>query len=296
MMDACDRSAAAAIAERLARMLSAEVELAPEVVRFIDSTFADPDPAGLERLLADPSDPERDGLAALLFSPDEAHQLAIEPLLAAAVGAVDEEDVARRVARAAGRVRFRLPDGRGVVAVGLTPELAAGFVQRLALNRDIPPELRAALQPIADERERLRALVATRNSGVRCDPARLDLLIRAIGRPEAGDGEFCDYLAFALERLEAVATDAELWNLMTGRKRRLIEALEQARQQDEQLARSGFEVLQSRGRRLGFVDRAAAERELRFIDRLGLAVFGRLPHADVDCVATVFDAGDLQQE
>ena len=162
---------AAAIAARLVRMLRREAALGPESVRFIDSTFSNPSAAEIARRLADESDPERDGLLELLLSPDEDHRVAIEPLLEPAAD-VDESEIARRLLRDVGRVRFRLPDGRGAFEVVLTAALARGFVAGLAIGRRIPAELRAALQPIADDRDRLRACVTLRHAGLSFTPAR----------------------------------------------------------------------------------------------------------------------------
>lgn len=282
---------AAAIAERLVRMLSREAALGPESVRFIDSTFSTPSAAEIARRLADESDPERDGLLELLLSPDEDHRVAIEPLLESAAD-VDESEIARRLLRDVGRVRFRLPDGRGAFEVVLTAALARGFVAGLAIGRRIPAELRAALQPIADDRDRLQACVTLRHAGLSFTPARTGILCRIVGRPEAGDRRFRDGLAFALELLKSVDTEEALWAFLAARKRRLVEALADARRQDELVAQAGFEVAQSRGRRLGWVDRAAAEQELGFIDRVCLSVFGRMPHAGADRIDTAFDVGD----
>jgi len=282
---------AAAIAARLVRMLSRETALGPESVRFIDSTFSNPSPAEIARRLADESDPERDGLLALLLAPDDDHRVAIEPLLESAAD-VDEAEIARRLLHDAGRVRFRLPDGRGVFEVELTAALARGFVAGLAIGRRIPAELRAALQPIADDRDRLLACVTLRHAGLSFTAARTALLCRIVGRPESGDRRFRDYLAFALELLKSVDTEEALWTFLAARKRRLVEALAAACRQDELVARAGFEVAQSRGRRLGWVDRAAAEQELGFIDRICLSVFGRMPHAGTDRIETAFDVGD----
>ncbi len=281
---------AAAIAERLVRMLSRETALGPESVRFIDSTFSNPSPAEIALRLADESDPERDGLLELLLSPDEDHRVAIEPLLESAAD-VDESEIARRLLQDVGRVRFRLPDRRGAFEVVLTTALAQGFVAGLAIGRRIPAELRAALQPIADDRDRLQACVTLRHAGLSFTPERTGILCRIVGRPEAGD-RFRDCLAFALELLKSVDTEEALWGFLAARKRRLVEALADARRQDELLARTGFEVAQSRGRRLGWVDRAAAEQELGFIDRVSLSVFGRSPHAGAERMATTFEVGD----
>jgi hypothetical protein len=145
---------------------------------------------------------------------------------------------------------------------------------------------------LADERERLLACVTVRHAGVELTPARTAILCRVVAQPGAGDAGFRGCLAFALEALESVGTEAELWALLEGRKRRLIEALAGQRRQDEMIARAGFEVAQSRGRRLGFVDRDAAGRELGFIDRVCRSVFGRVPHASLDRFETAFELGD----
>ncbi|MCU0563445.1 MAG: hypothetical protein MUE48_05810 [Desulfobacterales bacterium] len=286
------QSLEAAIAERLVRMLGREVPLGPGCVRFIDSTFSTPSASAIARLLADESDPERDGLLALLLAPDEEHRVEIEPLLDSAEGDVDAGGIAARLTHDIDRVRFRLPEGRGAFAVALTAELARGFVAGLALGRRIPQALRAALQSIADERERLLACVTVRHAGVELTPARTAILCRVVAQPGAGDPGFLGCLGFTLEVLGAVETDSELWALLEGRKRRLAEALSGRRRQDELLAQTGFEIAQSRGRRLGFVDRDAAERELGFIDRVCLCVFGRIPHAGLDRIETAFELGD----
>jgi hypothetical protein len=273
-------------------MLGGEVALGPGCVRFIDSICSTPSAVEIARLIADESDPERDGLLALLLSPDEEHRVAIEPLLDSAESDVDEGEIAARLADAVDRVRFRLPEGRGAFTVALTAELARGFVAALAVGRRIPPALGAALQAIADERERLLARVTVRHAGVELTPGRTAILCRVIAQPAVGDPGFLGCLGFALEVLGAVDTEAALWALLEGRKRRLVEALAGRRRQDELLARAGFEVAQSRGRRLGFVDRDAAERELGFIDRVCRSVFGRVPHAGLDRLETAFELGD----
>jgi hypothetical protein len=277
-------------------MLGLEVALGPGCVRFIDSTFSTPSAGEIARRLADESDPERDGLLALLLSPDEEHRLAIEPLLDSAEGDVDEGKIADRLTHDVDRIRFRLPEGRGSFTVELTPTLARGFVAGLALGRRIPQALREALRPIADERERLLARVTVRHASLDLTPARTGILCRVAAQPGAGGAGFRGCLGFALEVLGAVDTEAELWALLEGRKRRLIEALAGQRRQDEMIARAGFEVAQSRGRRLGFVDRDAAGRELGFIDRVCRSVFGDIPHAGLDWLETAFDLGDPLQD
>jgi hypothetical protein len=263
----------AEIAERLAGTWRAETALDPQTVRFIDATYSTPTAAELSVRLAE-EDPELDGLPELVFSPDESHHLAVEPLLNARDTVPDEAEVAARLAAGLGRARFRLPSGRGAIEVEITPELAAGFVRRLALSRRIPEALHGM---IADDAERLRVRVVLRTSGVEFTPARIGLIGRLVKSLVVGGGEVRQLLAFGLEVIKGVAAEDELWRYLTERKRRLASAVEQDLRQAARLARVGFEVAQSGGRRLAWVDRPAAEAELRSIDRLSIAVFGRLP-------------------
>jgi hypothetical protein len=92
-----------------------------------------------------------------------------------------------------------------------------------------------------------------------------------------GGGDFRRLLAFGLEVIKGVDSADGLQHYLAERKRRLASAVEHDLRQTARLARVGFEVAQSGGRRLAWVDRPAAEEELRFIDRLSIAVFGRLP-------------------
>jgi hypothetical protein len=285
------RPVAAAVADTLARLWPAETEIDTGSARFIDSTFSNPSAAELARLVADETHPERDGLLELLFAPEESHRLAVESFLDSSA-TVDEAEVARRLARRVGRARFRLPDGRGAFEFEVTAGLAESFVRRLALSRRIPDALRHGLEAVSGDPERRQACVVLRHSGLRFTPAREAMLARLIERSGAADEPFRRLLAFALEVLKSVDTADELWAYLAGRKRRLIEAVDHDARQADRLARDGFEVAQSRGRRLAWIDRSAAEVELRSIDRLGLAIFGRIPHAGIERLEAAFDRTD----
>lgn len=263
----------AEIAGRLAGLWRTEPTLDPQTMRFIDATYSNPTGAELSGRIAI-GDPEVDGLPELLFSPDESHHLAVEPLLDARDTVPDEMEVAVRLAGSLERVRFRLPSGRGTIDIRITPELAAGFVRPLALSRPIPDVLHGVIANVA---ERLRFRVALRTSMVEFTPARIGLIGRLVEGLADGGGDVRQLLAFGLEVIKGVESGDELWRYLTERKRRLASAVEQDLRQADRLARVGFEVAQSAGRRLTWVDRPAAEQELRYIDRLSLAVFGRLP-------------------
>jgi hypothetical protein len=96
---------------------------------------------------------------------------------------------------------------------------------------------------------------------------------------------------FALEFLADIRHDADVSQALEHRKRMLVRALQQGRRQDELLEKANVETLLSRGVRFIHIDEAAARLQVAHIDRISLAVYGRVhpvPWADVVEV----DAGD----
>ncbi|MBC8393303.1 MAG: hypothetical protein H8E17_12150, partial [Deltaproteobacteria bacterium] len=62
------------LAEKIAAVLREGLDISPQVLHYIDSTFSTPGMAELHEIINDESDPERDCLVELIFFPDEAVQ------------------------------------------------------------------------------------------------------------------------------------------------------------------------------------------------------------------------------
>ena len=65
----------ARIADTLRAILARGLDLTPDTLRFIDSTFSQPSAAELAAILKDDDAPEGDSLLELLFAPDDALQI-----------------------------------------------------------------------------------------------------------------------------------------------------------------------------------------------------------------------------
>jgi hypothetical protein len=277
-----------ALAERLRGIFAGSAVLPPEVRRFIDSTFSNPSDDELAVILADDSNPERDCLLELLFSPDESVRLELEEFLAGHPSeAVDAGRVAEILCRPTLAVAFGRPGGGGL-AVAMTPALAFRFVRQLKIDRPIPPPIAAAIDSRTTGTDRLRLRVLARSARFDFSPAKLEFLCRLIAQADLRDEAGCDCFAFALELLAEIGPEADIGRTLARRKKQLFSALARARRQRDELASANFETLASRSLRLAWVDEAAARRQITHIDRIGLAVFGRIAHVEADGPGDVF--------
>jgi hypothetical protein len=283
------------IACRIRDILERGVDLSPGVMRFIDTTFSDPSADELTAILADESNSERDSLLELLFSPDESVHVDLEELLLRpAAGAIDPGRVADLLCGPALWAGFRLPDGRGWLRACMTLPLARRFVHQLRIDRPIPGPLSAAIDAHRADRQRLRLRVLIR--GARSDvlPSQMGFLCALIERLGLEDEVGWECFAFALELLAEIGHTADIYAALAERKKLLIKALNHGRRQRDQLAGANIEILVSRGERLTSVDEASCRRQMRCIDRLCLAAFGRIAHFEVPRPEEAFEVSDPQ--
>jgi hypothetical protein len=270
MADGC-----AGVAARIRDMLARGVNLGPEVLHFIDSTFFNPTAAELAAVAGDESASERDPLLELLFAPDEAFQVELEETLPG--GRLDEEQVAGLLCRPPFQVRFRFPDARDAFGLEMTLPLARHFVSQLRIGSPIPADLSQALESAADAGDRYRARVLIRNARAPLTAATVAFLRDCLTQVGLRDGQAWECFSFALDVLADGEHPAGIFQALADRKRWLVRALTRGRKQGELLGQANIETLMSQGARLTVIDEADTCRRINCIDRICTAVFGRLP-------------------
>jgi hypothetical protein len=281
--DSDDMPAADRIAASTQKILSRGLDLSAETLRFLDSTLGHPSAAELSALLADDTSPERDSLLELLFSPDEALQIELEDRLDIQPSEhPSAEEVVARLVAASLAVRFRFPDGRGILEVVLTAPLARRLVLGLGINRDLPARLSEVIAAHASGNTARRVRVMIRNARFTFTPANREFLCALLPKLDLQDDTGRACLAFALEMLAEIGGSADIYTALAARKRWLSRALHHSRQLREHLAHSNVETLLSQGQRLTWTDEALARRQMDYIDHICLAVFGRSEPVDTD--------------
>ena len=274
-------SAAADIAADLREILARGLDLSEETLRFIDSTFSHPSATALAKIIDDDADPERDGLLALLFSPDEPLQIELESRLSRLPGETPSAgDVVARLTAAPLPVRFRLPDGRGVLEVPLTVPLAHLLIHGLGIDRVLPAGVDEAIEATVPGRSGRRLRVMLRSARFDFTPARCKFLCTLIRKIDIRDEDDRACFAFTLELLAELEASAEVYPALAARKKWLVRALHHGQRLREQLAQTNFETFLSHGQRLAWVDEPLIRRQISFIDRICVVIFGRLTPVD----------------
>lgn len=276
-------SAAAHIAANLREILSRGVDLSTETLHFIDSTFSHPSAAELAAILKDDTAPEGDSLLELLFSPDEPLQMELENLLETPHGeSPDAEEVVARLALEPLPVTFRFPDGRGELVVAMTTPLARRLTLGLRIGRNLPALVAEVIDANVPGRCRQRLRVMIRNARFDFTPTRTEFLCALISKLDVSDDDGRKCVAFALELLSEFGECNNLYEAIAGRKKWLAKALHRSLRLREHLIQSNVETLLSQGQRLTWVDEALARRQMGYIDRICVAVFGRIVPVDAD--------------
>jgi hypothetical protein len=273
--------AAARLADTLRTILAHGLDITPDTLRFIDATFSPPSAAGLAAILKDDDAPECDSLLELLFAPDEALQIELEDWLSLpAREPLASEAVVAALILAPLTVGFRFPDGRGTLAVALTPHLARRLVDGLRIDRELPPQVAEVIACAVPGRCRQRVRVMLRNARFDFTPAHGEFLCTLIRQLDFQTEEDRAGFAFALELLAEVPAAADIHAALAARKQWLAKAWHHGRRLREQLAEANFETLRSRGQRLTWVDEALVRRHMDHVDRICVAVYGRVVPVD----------------
>jgi len=279
-----------ALEEALRRYMADGIRLTADVRGFMTATFGDASAATLRALVSDESSAERDSLLDLVFFPDQALQLAIEPVLER--HCLTEEDVsllAGRLKAVPVATGLRFPGVADLVTTVMPAFLVDAFLARLNLTWQPAAALSELmtrldtrwLSPIHDREEGcLRLRVHLRNAGLRQTPAQVLFLGDFFERLPFDDEDFVDKLDFVLVFLNEHEGATNVYQALMDRKKFLFRHLLKNRQTTEWAARTNMETLVMAGVRPSYFDVHAAERSLALIDRIAMAVFGRTEWLD----------------
>jgi hypothetical protein len=256
--------------------LEAGGQISAEVIDYIASALFDPDADRLAAFLSDDSDSERDSLLDLIFYPDQALQLTLEPLLAAAGCAADDETaLGERLMNTTIDALVRLPDGRPLVSVRLPDFIKSQFLARLNITWQLNPDVAAAIAAGVPQVLQLPVTVRLRNAAFDFADNHCRFLNRLFTRlTDRGPGVM-DCLDVVLPLLTADSTDSHGYDLLAERKRSLFRSFQQARRFEKLLRRSNMETLMLQGIRPPAASADDLQGQMRLIDRICLQTYGR---------------------
>lgn len=265
-----------ALAEALKNILEGGIDLSTGVVHFIDSTFSDPSPGQLQRILEDDTDCERDSVLELLLFPDESMQVELEPLLEhLKFQAEDEKPVAAGLVGKPFPLTVRFPGDRGSLTLTVSQDLAGRFIERLNISRHLNPELIQALKRYDDETIGNRIKVKIRNSRFSSSDEKIGFLSRLFEKFEPEDNDLFDCLEFSLAFLAEIGPVNDIYQALVAKKKFYFISLEKAKQMEAQLRKHNVETLRAQGKRVVMIDPSDARIKMRLIDRISRALYGK---------------------
>ena len=268
---------------KIEELLRAGIEVGPDLLGYIDATFSNPSVNDLEGIVADESDPEREGLLELIFFPDEPMQQKLEELLpeAGGLGQGDVDAVAAELAARRIQTVLVFSDRRGRLAVDFSPALVTTFLQRLNLTRRIEPRLAMAISTHVAPVDRIAVRVKLRNTRKHMGDGKVRFLSDFLAKL-SGDDQLLACLEFTLNFLEDIEDDADVYAALMNRRRIGWQLLQKSAQFEEKLKQDNIETLMLRGERAPHVSKAELLKTIAFIERISLAIFGRLDPLDFD--------------
>lgn len=266
---------------KIEKLLRAGIEVGPDLLGYIDATFSNPSVEDLEKIVADECDPEREGLLELIFFPDEPMQQMLEELLpeAGGLGQGDVDAVAAELSARRIHTALVFPDRRDRLTVDFPPGLVTTFLQRLNLTRRIEPRLAMAISTLVAPVDRIAVRVKLRNTRKQMGDGKVLFLCDFLAKL-GGDDQLLACLEFTLNFLEDIDDDADVYAALMNRRRIGWQLLQKSAQFEERLKKNNIETLMMRGERAPHVSKQEILKTIAFIERISLAVFGRLAPLD----------------
>ncbi|MBU1000983.1 MAG: hypothetical protein KKE73_00495 [Proteobacteria bacterium] len=261
--------------EKLARALTLGLgAMSPvdgEVLRFAEDALGLADSWQWNTVFNDPGDPHREMLVELLLFPDSGMMQTLESLLVGEHG-TDAEAAALTDALIGKPACFLLPQGEALRFL-LSAADARLLVRRLRLTRSTPVHVQAALEGLSEEvilvaRLRLRRARFTWN-------ARAGHFMRALIASLGLHPIFPELLDYSCLFLEAEDEGDDLAAAMVRRRQEAELHLKNHQAFQERLAKSNFETMHLAGDQAPHVEPTALVREIRALDMICPAVFGR---------------------
>ena len=269
-MDKCVR-----LADEICTLLQSGIQLDPQSLSYIDSTFSNPSSRQVEAIIKDPDHCERDTLIELISFPDERLQLKIETLLECGrYGRQDEQALVGLLVGRRPEALIRFSDGRSDIRLTLTPEAIAPFVARLRITRHLPGAIIGLIDQQLPETHRNPVKVCLRNARTSLNENQSGFILDLLPTL-ANDAEILACVDFGLQFLEEAAEASDYFSALVKKRRALVHNLKKMADFRSLLDRENMETLVMRGERIPLIDIVDTQKKIAMIDKISLKVYGQ---------------------
>jgi hypothetical protein len=266
----------AILAETLRSNLTRPLHLDAQAAAFVTATYGEVDADALRNLFSDANVSEAETLLEFLLFPDTDFQRRIEPLLAR-LPSVDglERRLRTRLLQPPIELTLVLPGSGPDLSIPLTEDQLDRFLTRLKLTKSWPPALDKVLDTCLQEDARLRARIMLRNGTAAPGPAFARFFEALLGKLPGRHRDFWPALDLVIRLAAELEATSDPFALLSRHKQRAFQMVEQQRELEHRLQTSNIETLLGQGQRVPPLSRSEARRQMRIIDVVCQAVYGR---------------------
>jgi hypothetical protein len=267
------------LAATLRSHLSRPLHLDADAMDFVVATYGNPQPENLRTLLAATDASETETLLELLLFPDIEFQVHLERLLSRFQSRpVPQNQLREHLSQPPIMLTIEFDPVGGDHAALLIPlpnDLLARFLTRLNLSRCWPATLADALDAHLKADDRLRARVMLRNGPPSMGAVSAGMCADLIQALPSRHRDFWSALEMVIQLAPELDSGHDPFQLLTARKQRAFQMVEQQREFEHRLQYSNFEILMGQGQRVPTLAKDEARKQMRVIDAVCQSVFGR---------------------
>lgn len=264
------------IAEKIESLLKSDLRLTPGVLHYIESVAGICGPEEFSRQMAESGTCDDQSLFELIFYPEESLQVHLEPDLEP--GALDENEaraIEKQLATKKISTRLVFPDGGKTEDFTVPDNALCRYVGRLNLTRQIAAPVAETLSTRVDERNRtLQIRVKLRNGRFGFSENIISFLCAYLEKiPVESDADM-KRLEWALDFLDRVGENTDIYTALMDEKRRAEEMLRQADNSERRLKQQPVEALIMQGINVPSISADKARQNINTIDEIALRIFG----------------------
>lgn len=279
---------------RIAQALENGGRLTVAILEYIDAVLFPPEPDRLAAFLTDDTDSQRDSLLDLIFFPDQTAQIKLERLLEdTRYSADDERQLHDRLAERSIHALISMPDGQPLSRIKVPNFIKSQYLARLKISWQMDSHVAATIQSGLSAALRPIVKVKLRNAGICMTPDRRVFLCRFFQRMTQSDSDYLACLDLTLSLLQGTDSGVAGYDLLVDHKRFLFRSLQQAKRFDTLLGQSNMETLMLQGVRASHISPNTLIHQMRLIDLICFAVFGKTETIDLPIEEPVRQVSDL---
>ena len=252
--------------EKIIEVLRKGFSLSQDTIHYLESTFGVSDIEGLRQILGQTGSSDSEALLEMLFFPERHQRLQFEPILEKhAYQAEDRPRICAGITEKIPEVVFWYRDQE--LKIKLTPELAAQYVARLGIEKQVDRQTKECIQKTCSRQDayavqaRLRAAPCELKAG---GAVFFQKFLQAFGRTTS----FWDFFDFVLAFLQECNPDADFQQALEDKKVFLEQALKKAEQLERDLKTQTVEVLLMQRVSILTLDRGKLIHEIEMVEDL----------------------------